>query len=69
MVGGVEKDKTGYVKEAAALQSVVQLMGPRDMVDYWANTYKVNKNNKNDFFFSLNFLGSFNIYLFFIVHL
>jgi hypothetical protein len=20
---------------------VVQLMGPRDMLDYWANTYKV----------------------------
>ena len=41
LVGGVNKDKTGYVREASALQSVVQLMGPRDMVDYWANTYKV----------------------------
>ena len=41
MVGGTEKNKSGYIRHAGALQSVVQLMGPRDMLDYWANTYKV----------------------------
>jgi patched 1 protein len=41
VVGGTEKNKSGYIKNAGALQSVVQLMGPRDMLDYWANTYKV----------------------------
>ena len=41
VVGGTEKNKSGYIRQAGALQSVVQLMGPRDMLDYWANTYKV----------------------------
>ena len=41
MVGGAQKNKSGYIREIGALQSVVQLMGPRDMLDYWSNTYKV----------------------------
>jgi patched 1 protein len=41
IVGGGLKNKTGYFKTAGGLQSMVQLMGARDMHDYWANTYKV----------------------------
>ena len=41
VVGGVEKNMTGIIRDARALQSVVQLMGPRDMLEYWSNTYKV----------------------------
>ena len=41
VVGGVEKNKTGMISDARALQSVIQLMGPRDMLEYWSNTYKV----------------------------
>ena len=40
-MGGVEKNKTGMISDARALQSVIQLMGPRDMLEYWSNTYKV----------------------------
>ena len=41
IVGGGVKNKTGYIKQAGGLQSMVQLMGPKDMHDYWSNTYKV----------------------------
>ena len=41
LVGGTAKNKSGYIREIGALQSVVQLMGSRDMLDYWSNTYKV----------------------------
>ena len=45
IVGGVVKNKTGYIKTAGGLQSMVQLMGPKDMFDYWSNTYKVHSIN------------------------
>ena len=45
IVGGGVKNKTGYIQQAGALQSMVQLMGARDMHDYWANTYKVHTIN------------------------
>jgi len=45
IVGGGVKNKTGYIKDAGGLQSMVQLMGPKDMHDYWSNTYKVHTIN------------------------
>lgn len=41
VAGGTAKNKSGYIRQAGALQSVVQLMGPRDLLDYWSSTYKV----------------------------
>ena len=45
IVGGSVKNNTGYIKHAGGLQSMVQLMGPKDMYDYWSNTYKVHTIN------------------------
>ena len=45
IVGGVVKNKTGHIRQAGGLQSMVQLMGPKDMFDYWSNTYKVHSIN------------------------
>ena len=45
VVGGGLKNKTGYFKLAGGLQSLVQLMGPRDLHDYWADTYKTHTIN------------------------
>ena len=45
IVGGVTKNKTGYIRQAGGLQSMVQLMGPKDMFDYWSSTYKVHSIN------------------------
>merc|ERR1719270_2959174 len=45
IVGGAEKNKTGYIRQAGGLQSMVQLMGSKDMFDYWSNTYKVHSIN------------------------
>merc|ERR1719391_275299 len=45
IVGGGLKNKTGYIKVAGGLQSMVQLMGPRDLHDYWADTYKTHTIN------------------------
>ncbi|XP_015587157.1 protein patched isoform X2 [Cephus cinctus] len=41
VVGGAKHNKTGHLTRAAALQTVVQLMGERELYDLWANTYKV----------------------------
>ncbi|XP_012276019.1 protein patched isoform X2 [Orussus abietinus] len=41
VVGGAKHNKTGHLTRAAALQTVVQLMGERELYDFWANTYKV----------------------------
>lgn len=41
IVGGSVKNKSGHIKQAKALQTVVQLMGAHEMYEYWANTYKV----------------------------
>ena len=41
MVGGAKHNKTGHLTRAAALQSVFQLMGERELYDFWVNTYKV----------------------------
>ncbi|XP_046629599.1 protein patched isoform X1 [Neodiprion virginianus] len=41
VVGGAKHNKTGHLTRAAALQTVVQLMGERELYEFWVNTYKV----------------------------
>ncbi|XP_049784398.1 protein patched [Schistocerca cancellata] len=41
IVGGTVKNKTGHIKKARALQTVVQLMGERELYDFWSASYKV----------------------------
>ncbi|XP_063239039.1 protein patched [Bacillus rossius redtenbacheri] len=41
VVGGAVKNKTGHIKKAHGLQTVVQLMGEREMFELWSKTYKV----------------------------
>lgn len=41
IVGGVQKNKSGHIKQAKALQTVVQLMGEHELFEYYAETYKV----------------------------
>lgn len=41
VVGGARHNKTGHLTRAAALQTVVQLMGERELYDFLANTYRV----------------------------
>lgn len=41
VVGGVTRNRTRHLKNAKALQTVIQLMGEREMYDYWMNHYKV----------------------------
>ncbi|XP_023725439.1 protein patched [Cryptotermes secundus] len=41
IVGGATRNKTGHIQRAHALQTVVQLMGEREMFDFWSDTYKV----------------------------
>lgn len=41
IVGGAYKNKSGHIKHAKALQTVVQLMGEHELYEYWAGHYKV----------------------------
>ncbi|XP_063929416.1 protein patched isoform X2 [Zophobas morio] len=41
LVGGVIKNKSGHIKHAKALQTVVQLMGEHELFEYWSGHYKV----------------------------
>lgn len=41
LVGGAKHNKTGHLTRAAALQTVVQLMGERELYDFFHRTYKV----------------------------
>lgn len=41
VVGGTKKNKTGHIVKAEALQSILQLMGEKDMYEYWSQTYRV----------------------------
>ncbi|KAG9511138.1 Protein patched, partial [Fragariocoptes setiger] len=41
IVGGVEKNKTGHIVKANAIQSTIQLMGERDMFEFWQNNQRV----------------------------
>jgi len=41
IVGGTTKNKTGHIVRAKGLQSIVQLMGEKDLYDFHSDTYKV----------------------------
>ncbi|XP_055372521.1 protein patched [Condylostylus longicornis] len=41
IVGDVIRNRTGHLKKAKGLQSVVQLMTEKEMFDYWNSNYKV----------------------------
>ncbi|XP_067002180.1 protein patched [Anabrus simplex] len=41
VVGGTTKNKTGHIQRARALQTVVQLMGERELYEFWSDSYKV----------------------------
>nr|XP_029724560.1 protein patched-like [Aedes albopictus] len=41
IVGGATRNRSQHLKTAKALQTVIQLMGEREMYDYWNNHYKV----------------------------
>lgn len=41
LVGGAIKNKTGHIKHAKALQTVVQLMDSHEMYEFWMDTWKV----------------------------
>lgn len=41
IVGGAKKNKSGHIQRAHALQTVVQLMGERELHEFWSDTYKV----------------------------
>ncbi|XP_072401810.1 protein patched [Diabrotica undecimpunctata] len=41
IVGGIQKNKTGHIKKAKALQTVVQLMGDHELYEFWSDNYKV----------------------------
>eukprot|EP00095_Tigriopus_kingsejongensis_P000792 maker-scaffold67_size430214-snap-gene-3.36 protein:Tk00792 transcript:maker-scaffold67_size430214-snap-gene-3.36-mRNA-1 annotation:"patched 1 " len=41
VVGGTVKNKTGHIVRAKGLQSVVQLMGEKDLFDFWSDTYRI----------------------------
>lgn len=41
IVGGVTRNNTSALRSARALQSVVQLMGEREMFEYWDESSKV----------------------------
>jgi patched 1 len=41
IVGGVTRNRSSHLKKAKALQTVVQLMGEREMFEFWSDHYKV----------------------------
>lgn len=41
LVGGAKHNKTGHLTSAAALQTVIQLMGERELYDFYSMNYKV----------------------------
>lgn len=41
IVGGATRNSTSALRSARALQTVVQLMGEREMYEYWSDHYKV----------------------------
>ncbi|ENN76820.1 hypothetical protein D910_11966 [Dendroctonus ponderosae] len=41
IVGGVKRNKTGHIKQAKALQTVVELMGEHELFEFWSGHYKV----------------------------
>lgn len=47
IVGGATRNATSALRSARALQTVVQLMGEREMYEYWADEYRVHHINWN----------------------
>nr|XP_023025713.1 protein patched [Leptinotarsa decemlineata] len=41
IVGGMQKNKSGHIEEAKALQTVVQLMGEHELYEFWSGHFKV----------------------------
>ncbi|KAL7737873.1 hypothetical protein ACLKA6_006249 [Drosophila palustris] len=41
IVGGAQRNRSGHLKKAKALQTVVQLMTEKEMYDQWQDNYKV----------------------------
>lgn len=41
IVGGAERNRSGHLKKAKALQTVIQLMTEREMYEFWNGHYKV----------------------------
>ena len=41
IVGGVQRNRTGHLRKAKGLQTVVQLMTEKEMYDLWNDNYKV----------------------------
>ncbi|XP_050432015.1 protein patched isoform X2 [Adelges cooleyi] len=41
LLGGIVQNKTGYIQKADALQSVLQLMGEKELYEFWSQSYKV----------------------------
>ncbi|XP_013100267.1 protein patched [Stomoxys calcitrans] len=41
IVGGVQRNRTGHLKKAKGVQTVVQLMTEKEMYDFWNENYKV----------------------------
>ncbi|KAL4119130.1 hypothetical protein QTP88_011981 [Uroleucon formosanum] len=41
LLGGITQNKTGYIQNAEALQSVLQLMGEKELYEFWLQSYKV----------------------------
>ncbi|EDW32491.1 GL10416 [Drosophila persimilis] len=41
IVGGAQRNRSGHLKKAQALQTVVQLMTEKEMYDQWEDNYKV----------------------------
>ncbi|CAH1772357.1 unnamed protein product, partial [Owenia fusiformis] len=42
IIGGAQKNKNGYIFRAGALQSIVRLMGEKNMYEHYLDDYKVN---------------------------
>ncbi|XP_033636690.1 protein patched homolog 1-like isoform X1 [Asterias rubens] len=43
IVGGVNKNSTGHIQSAEAIQSIVQLKGQKEMYNAWKGNYKVDE--------------------------
>uniref|UniRef100_T1IK19 Uncharacterized protein n=1 Tax=Strigamia maritima TaxID=126957 RepID=T1IK19_STRMM len=48
IVGGVKKNRTGHIMRAKAIQTIIPLMGERQMHEFWKDNYKVHNLNWNE---------------------
>ncbi|KAF0297659.1 Protein patched [Amphibalanus amphitrite] len=47
IVGGTEKNRTGHITRAAAFQTVIQLMGEKNLFEFWAGNWKTHNMDWN----------------------